>query len=165
MEMDELYKKLDKVVEEKTFSLTAVEAIKALRTEYANQIDKITQLEKKLKDSLSLIDSIVCRVNKQDIELKDWNERELVIKRREESMSNLEKQWACADVKAGVYKDIFDRLFQNTIVRESVQRTVKQHEVIPQPGYTTPYPGQFVPTQEKQTGKTEEIVVTEREEK
>ena len=165
MEMDELYKKLDKVVEEKTFSLTAVEAIKSLRTEYANQIDKITQLEKKLKDSLSLTDSIVCRVNKQDMDLKNWVTREVVLQKREDSMTSLEKQFACESVRAGAYKEMFDRLFGNTIVRESVQRTVKQHEVVPQPGYTTPYPGQFVPTQEKQTGKTEEIVVTEREEK
>ena len=165
MQMDELYRKLDAVVEEKTFSLTAVEAIKSLRTEFLRQVDKTIELEKKLKDSLSLTDSIVCRVNKQDIELKNWNERELVIKKREESMTSLEKQWACENVKAITYKEMFDKLFGNTIVRESVQRTVKQHEVIPQPGYTTPYPGQYIPTQEKQTGKTEETVVTEREEK
>ena len=165
MQMDELYRKLDAVVEEKTFSLTAVEAIKSLRTEFSRQVDKIIELETKIKTKMELVESLNNKVAKYEAELKIWNERELVIKKREESMINLEKLWACADVKSGVYKDIFDKLFGNTIVRESVQRTVKQHEVIPQPGYTTPYPGQFVPTQEKQTGKTEETVITEREEK
>lgn len=161
--MQELYRQLDSIVEEKTFSLEAVNAIKKMREEYKGSLNKNVMNENTIKEYLLSNENMSKRVKLLEIDIAEWNKRENGLKMREESMATLEKSWACEQVRAGAYKEMFDRLFGNTIVRESVQKNVSQRSMEPMPGYQASYPGAYVPTHEKVVSKTEETVVTEKE--
>lgn len=128
----ELLRAIDELVEKKTFSLDAIEAIQAVRK-------RATELQKVLDDtSYKLHES-----KKHNLELRTQNvllegereatsERERAIRKREEKMTELELNVAVASAKVAILDSVLGRLLANRQIRESSYNQV--------PVYT-PYSG------------------------
>lgn len=122
--MDELTKAIDKLVEQKTFSLDAVGAIKDLR-------DKASSCETRLKSAEERIAAREMELRQRDstivardAEIKKWADREAAIVAREAKMAELEQRAAVEWAKAQVWDSCFARLFGNRVVRETVTSSV-----------------------------------------
>lgn len=118
----ELIKTIEKLVEEKTFSLEGAKAIAELKRSVeakdANTKNILEQNSRHVKANENLI--------KQNEELneiiKKYQNEEKAIKDKEKSLSNSELRIAVAEAKHGTLYDIFNTLFKNTIVRENIQK-------------------------------------------
>lgn len=63
--------------------------------------------------------------------------RELAVSKREAMSYEMEKKTAVAEAKEQVRKEVFDTIFKNTIVRESIQRTATESQPGPHYGSTS----------------------------
>lgn len=157
MSMEDVYKELDKVVEQKTFSLEAVKAIKELRDEYIKRTEKIKSLEESnvgLNRTINMY-TVSIEENKKDIEVLKMRESRL--EQREKNMIDLEKTTAIEFAKSSVWREVFEVLFKNNIMKETVVRKVTDH-VVETPQQT--YPGQYIHPVEKVSGRKEEMTET-----
>jgi hypothetical protein len=112
--MSDIVKLIEELVEKKTLSLDAVAGVNAVRQRALELEAQITRLE-----------TMVESYRKQNEEIResnlDWAQREEALKARETKMTDLEKQVAVGEARSIAYKDMFDRMFANRIVRESHQ--------------------------------------------
>lgn len=121
---NDLTRAIDALVEQKTFSLDALEAIKALR-------DKAGELEKNAAAQATTI----TRLGEEVVEARRQNEahlqrkgaidkRETDVAARELKIGELEKSAAVTAAVSATWSACFDKLFANRIVRERLQTSV-----------------------------------------
>ena len=122
--MEDLNKVLDKVIEERTFSLEAVEAIKRLREELDVTKVKLTELNLDYESLKSDFNSLEQFKEQSDSEIKGWSNRFKELKEREKRITDLEKSEAVASVSYDVASRFLDALLKNTVFREQTQKTL-----------------------------------------
>jgi len=110
--MADLTTLIEKLVEEKTFSLDAVAAIQTIR-------QKAVDLEKQLSQALTSADAYKDKLDAITFEHSRLIARENSVIEREKKMVELEKAVAVSDAVRAAQKDMFDRMFANRVVRES----------------------------------------------
>jgi regulator of replication initiation timing len=118
---DTLIQMIEGLVNEKTFSLDAVEAIKKLRDK-AELLQ--TQLADLTKRNLEHIENNA-KLTREKEELRDqlntWKNRESELKKREDKMHELDIRTAVAQAKSEAYFDSMKVVFAPNIVRNSIQ--------------------------------------------
>lgn len=120
-EIDTLFKKL---LEEKTFSLEAIDGIKKLRDETSslqNQVQRNLEQIETMKKEKSEISTSLETFRTREATL---NDRERKVTEREVKMTELEKGTAVAAAKFEVLDNFTSRLLANRIIRESVNMNV-----------------------------------------
>lgn len=115
---------IDDLIREKTFSLEAVDAIKALR-------DKAKALEDGLYVSRTDLEKERGKVTTLESEKSAWKAREsavasrdAAVAEREKKITELEKSSAVAAAKSEIWSDAFHTIFKNTVVRRNVSSNV-----------------------------------------
>lgn len=134
---DKLTKLIDEIIEQKTFSLDALDSIKKLRDK-AQEQESALKFKDEMLDAKKTIElTIRAEMAVQATQLATWKTREDELKKRELTMTALEKSSAIADAKATSYIEFARLVFANRITREKVLHSTPV--VIPTPGgsYTT----------------------------
>lgn len=126
---------IDKIVEESTFSVKGVDAIKALRDKAAAQEREIVSLNATIKEGSAANDSL----RTENGRLKEHNARLVAreddLKKREDAMTKIEKEAAVNAAKAEAYRDSMQIVFKPHTVREMVSKSVPVNH----PQYGTQY--------------------------
>jgi len=154
MDMTELYKQLDVVVEAKTFSLEATRAIQALRREHEKTVEHnllLTSLLAGAKEENSRL------FKSLDAESRKAAELELEVSKieaREKALIIRENSAAEQVGQSTAYRTIFELMFKNSTVRESFQKGTVTHVM-----EASQYGGCDT---EKRKGRTEETTHVER---
>lgn len=134
--MSDILKMIDELVEQKTFSLDALSAIKALREEAKVQAAEIV----KLKDSVKYQEAEKQRFERDlrhaESKLDKIAAREQAVAERESKITQLELDKAVASASLTSFKEACGMFLKNTIVRESVSSNARR----PMPGPTGSYP-------------------------
>lgn len=118
---DTLVQMIETLVQEKTFSLDALEAIKVLR-------DKAIRLQEDLERKVKSLDEHSARnaalLNEKDhlvTQLDTWIKRESALLNRERNMFALEQRTAVAEAKADAFLTSMKITFAPNLVRNNVQ--------------------------------------------
>lgn len=150
----ELITLIEKLVEEKTFSLEGAKAIAELKRSVESKDGKIKGYEERIALYIANVEKQ--EAIKSDLlkQIETYKGREKAIEEREKSMAQKDLRAAVAEAKTDVLNEVFKTIFKTTIVRESVQRKVTA-EIPP------PYAGQ-VPTTYMREGDSE-VKTTEME--
>lgn len=119
---------IQKMVEDKTFSLEGLQAIAKLRENAVENQTKILRYEEIIKD-IKLENERFREVHRELTKnIEDWKAaektKETAMAAREKNVSSLETRTAVAEAKESTLQSVFQTLFKNTVVRESVQRSV-----------------------------------------
>ena len=154
---EEFFGVVDKMIEEKTFSLEAVEAIKTMREKLEAALGDIKRSEQSCdnyKEQLKVSEEFGTITDKA---LKAYQEIEIGLDLREKRLIRVELN-AEAEKRVGdAYRDCFYAITKNTIIRESVQReVVTPVEGTPAGEYTSPIAGhgqKDTVTENKETAK------------
>lgn len=115
--MDDLTKAIDKLLNEKTFTVEAVRGIEELRKRAADlhsQLARTQELQREYSDKYAIAAG-------ENAILKA---RENAVAEREKKMTELEMKAAVESAKAQVWDQCFGRIFANRIVREHVNDSV-----------------------------------------
>lgn len=119
-----LTKAIDEIVNEKTFTVEAVDAIKNLR-DRAEILERNLEAAEKKGD---LQDKVITDLNKSVDIFKtreaELTKREREVTEREKNMITLEKTTAVAEAKAGVWDECLKRLLGNRILRENFNKSI-----------------------------------------
>lgn len=131
----ELTNLIDKLVNEQTFSLQAVSAIKDLR-------DRAAQLEKDLESSRQAQTAQQEMLNKNggaisaaNAKIAEAEKREKDLLAREQKVTELEKKTAVAEAKHEAFMDAFKTVFRNVTIRENAHHSISRGHMHPN-GYT-----------------------------
>ncbi len=119
-----LEKALEEIIEDKTFSLAAVEAIKAMRTDNTVLEKRNQSLDDELKRAKDNETELRERNDELIGQVGDWQAREGALEVREAEITKLEKSAAVAVGKSEMLGLCFDGIFKNTIFRESFNKSV-----------------------------------------
>ena len=123
---DKLTDAIDQLVQEKTFSLDALNAVGRLRDRAVAQEQQIRSLET-LRESqgraISDLQEQVRQLAEQEVGLR---ERERKVAEREAKAQQLEVETAVAVAKSETFGIVFNTIFRNTAVRERVVRNETQ---------------------------------------
>lgn len=115
--MDDLTKAIDKLLNEKTFTVEAVRGIEELRK-------RAERMEQELKGTTDLS----AKYEKESEKLRSENAvlkaREAALAEREKKMTDLERTAAVEAAKTAVWSECFTKIFANRVVREHVNDSV-----------------------------------------
>ena len=115
---------LDGIIQDKTFSMEAVGAIKALRDDLQEEKDKSAKLFDELMAAEKQNDSLSDEYRRINDEIRGWQARDEDLGKRESNIAMLERSEAVAQSKADAIGLCFDTVFRNTVFRESFNKTV-----------------------------------------
>ena len=115
---------LDGIIQDKTFSMEAVDAIKALRDDLQKEKDERARLLTELQVIELNRDRLADDFKEVDGELSRWRSREDDLLKRESKISQLEKAEAVAQAKADAVGLCFDSVFRNTVFREEFNKSI-----------------------------------------
>ena len=130
----EIIKMIEKLVEEKTFSLEGAKAIAELKKLTEATQDMLKEYETKLEWNKKTIDELRAINSELNEQIKRYKDREKAIEDREKHANNNETRVAVAEAKHSALYDVFNTIFKNTIVREHIQKTGVVHSPSPYPG-------------------------------
>jgi len=119
------YDLINELVEQKTFSLDALDRVKTLR-------DQVGELEMKRDTLMGQNDTLQRENNRVKTIESSLSERERAVTEREKNITTLERETAVAKAESAVYRDVVTRMFANRIVREA--NTTSQYVASSQPG-------------------------------
>lgn len=151
---DTLLGLVDKLVEEKTFSVEGVKAIENIRHQAQIDTARIKELEDRINVYVKKNEELVATETRLNKEVEEWKAKEKAIVDREKLMNRNEVKVAVAEAIASTMREMNQLVFKNTIIRENVQRTVVEST-------PSPYAGGYPTTQTRQ-GDTD-FKVTEKE--
>lgn len=121
---DNLTAAIDELILGKTFSLDGVEAIKKLRdraavldAQLATAQAQNSDLSKQLSNSREQVATLTANASAVTL-------REATVMVRESKITELEKSAAVSAAKSDVYSTVFNTIFRNTVVRESMTKQV-----------------------------------------
>lgn len=119
-EAKELLILIDKMVEEKTLNLDAIESVKSLK-------DSVNGLERTLTQTVDDRDECRTKLTKKEIEitqmraeLSQWKAREKNLVEREDERHVADMSAAIANAKAETAIDMFRTVFKNTGIRREM---------------------------------------------
>ena len=115
---------LDAVIQEGTFSLSAVEGVKRLRDENEMLLGKVGALEQANTELRINNSSISGKCHKYEETINDVNQREKEVAKREAEITKLECKAAQENAVANAYKDCFGLVFRNQHVHRSISGNI-----------------------------------------
>lgn len=118
---DNLVQMIETLVQEKTFSLDALEAIKALRDKAESLQRTLAETQTNLAAQRDLSASLTAERDAIRAELNLWKARETELEKRERSIFALELKAAVAEAKAEAWQTSMKITFAPNLVRNSVQ--------------------------------------------
>jgi len=121
---EELLNAIDKMINERTFSLEAVEAVKKMREELNSCKIDIKVSEKSCDEYKERLKKSEEFGNITDKSLKECQDRERSVELREETMLRLELNAEKHVEVRDAYINCFETVFKNTIIREEIQRQI-----------------------------------------
>lgn len=134
--MDKALKQaIAKVVADKTFSVEAVDAIKALRDDLKVKEELLKKAERNEKYLTKQIDELGVRVTTFESEAEDFTEERKRLAKRKEDFGNAETRALVAEAKLAGVMDVANLVFRNVEIRESIYGTVPVLRES-SPGYT-----------------------------
>jgi hypothetical protein len=151
---DTLLELVNKLVEEKTFSVEGVKAIENIRQQVLIDTARIKELEEDIKRYYDKNTELMATEVRLKKEVEEWKAKEKAIADREKTIHVHEIRTAVAEAIASTMREMNQLVFKNTIIRENVQRTVVESV----PGMHT---GAY-PTTSTRQGDTD-IKTTEKE--
>lgn len=119
--MDELTKAIDKLLNEKTFTVDAVRGIEELRK-------RAESLEGALRTATARYVKAEADYSHANAENSILKAREGVVAEREKKMTELEMKSAISQAKFDVVDKVNDRLLANRTIRESTQANVQRKD-------------------------------------
>lgn len=123
-DQNQLSNLIDKMVQEKTFSLDALTAIQKLR-ESALEMERTIALLREDREAQRIVgEELNRKLHEANLQLANIAIREKSVEEREAKIFALEKSEAVANAKSSTLDSMFDRIFRNTIVRETINRDV-----------------------------------------
>lgn len=143
----DLLNMIQKMVEDKTFSMEGLQAIAKLKEQLAFNELKAIEYESKIKGYVRTIEELRDTNKTQTEKIAELQDREKAIADREKNMVALELRTAVAEAKGHAISETFNTIFKNTIVREGIQRTVVTE-------FPSPYQGGY-PSQHSRQGDSE----------
>lgn len=121
---NELTRAIDRLVQDKVFSMEGIEAIKELRDRSANLESNLLEKSKKIEE-LELGRKELIQENRSLADsVKLLNERDKAMADREAKVFELEKSAAVAVAESKAYKYAMDAVFKPNTIREAVHKTV-----------------------------------------
>ena len=115
---------LDGIIQDKTFSMEAVDAIKALRDDLQKEKDKNKELQAEIEAIEKRADSLFDKNKDIICENESWKLREEGLLARESKIGQLERAEAVAQAKADAVGLCFDSVFRNTVFREEFNKSI-----------------------------------------
>lgn len=120
----ELTDLVDRLVQERTFSLEAAGPIKDLRDKADALQKQVNSLRRELEEKKYEANRLEAKISGQKAEIEAWGKREADLRTREGRAADLEKALAVAEAKHQTVDLCFSRLFANRVVREHVQDSI-----------------------------------------
>lgn len=118
---DNLVQMIESLVQEQTFSLDAVEAIKALRDKAESLQQTLAETQTKLEARRDQIASMTAEKSSLSTELDSWTQRESELQKRERNIFALEMKAAVAEARADAWQTSMKITFAPNLVRNAVQ--------------------------------------------
>jgi chromosome segregation ATPase len=118
---DNLVQMIESLVQEQTFSLDAVEAIKALRDRAESVQQKLEETQQTLQKTRDQVTEVTAKAESLREELNAWKKREAELATRERNIFALEMKAAVAEAKADAYQTSMKITFAPNLVRNAVQ--------------------------------------------
>ena len=122
--MDELQVAINNLVNDKTFSLAALEVVKDLKTKYEMTLTELGNIKSQLKEAQKLNTSLAEQASGLKTQLSDMQLRLVNITNREAKMLRLEIEKECADKIVAHTTNMFNTVFANAALKTSVMRQV-----------------------------------------
>jgi hypothetical protein len=149
---DDLTKFIDALVEKKTFGLEALGGVKELRDKAVRLEADLSRANQRIADFAQEVAAANRVIEHRDSDIRSWTQRQAELENRERKIFDLEKASAVAVAQSAVWDDAFHSIFRNSIVRETINRSVP---------LTRTYPGGSGDYVERH--KSEETIERERE--
>jgi hypothetical protein len=111
---------IDRMVQERTFGLEGLEAVKLLKEKATAQTSLIESLEKRLETSRTEYGTQAARLTEVNRQVMAFQTREAELVERERKIFDHEKTAAVATAQSAAYRDVVGMAFRNTTVREHV---------------------------------------------
>lgn len=118
---DTLVQMIETLVQEKTFSLDALEAIKVLRDKAVKLQEELDATKRTLAESRAAREALNAEKTTLNEQLNGWTTRETELLNREKTMFALEQRTAVAEAKADAFLTSMKITFAPNLVRNSVQ--------------------------------------------
>ena len=119
--MNDLIKMIDDLVEKKTFSFEAVQAVNRLRSEAVALQEQVNNQRETIKFQKEGIDNQTAEISRLQGRQNAMLMREADVVVRERTASDLEKKTAVAEAVAASTKEIVTLIFRNVEVRQRMQ--------------------------------------------
>jgi len=150
METSELQKVISTMIEEKTFSLEGVKAIEEMRDRnimFQREIKTLGEAINGHKENVEFLGNEIT-----DLHTKNnvWKQRHDELTKREEATATAQMNISVAQASEAAYRNCFDAITKNTIIRETTQKTVGQPPV-PHPSGHMEYPADTAVNKTKTT--------------
>lgn len=140
----DLIKMIEKLVEEKTFSLEGAKAIAELKSLADLNESKLKEYETRINTYRREVEEYKAKIDRSTRTIEEYQKREKSIEDREKSMNEYNIRVAVAEARHGVLYDVFNTIFKNTIVREDIQKravTATPSPYVGNPPITSSYDG------------------------
>jgi peptidoglycan hydrolase CwlO-like protein len=122
MATKELTAAIEKLVQEKTFSLDGVKAIEGIRAKAERLETQLDEAHENIRSKDKTIADFRADESARTVRDGKLNERETALAKREQNQTALELKAAVADAQSNTYREMFGTLFRNTTIREHVER-------------------------------------------
>jgi len=129
--MTDINNVIDQIVEERTLSLEAADAVKALRDENTELRDQAAALEERVNAFIEVESELKDECRRKGKLVNEYLSREKELKEREKSVIRTEIENEHLKARCTELKEIIDNLTRNTMVRQRVFG----NEPIVLPGY------------------------------
>lgn len=116
----ELTNAIDQIIQQKTFSLEGVDAIKTLKIKALALEESVIAKDRRIAELEQLRKDFSADITTLNDALKIARMREDSLVKREANIAQLERTSAVADARSGCYTDIFNKMFANRQFREHV---------------------------------------------
>jgi len=120
MSTQNLLKMIDELVEKKTFSLDAIEAVKKMRDEAKQLADQVVKLEADGQLKEAKLQSYSAEIIKLRSNESDVTQREGAVAKRELTVVELDKKTAVAEAVTVAVKECFGLVFRNLELRSTM---------------------------------------------
>jgi hypothetical protein len=111
---------IDRMVQERTFGLEGLEAVKLLKEKATAQTSRIETLERQVENGRTELGAQQARNSELSRQVMNFQTRETELVERERKIFDHEKTAAVATAQSAAYRDVVGMAFRNTTVREHV---------------------------------------------
>lgn len=115
---------VDKLIQEKTFSLDALSAIEELKEKAAELGNSLSEAQDACNQYDSDLTKSESHLASASLDIEHWEKRESELKEREANVFLNERAKAVAQARAEVFDHCFKTVFANVTIRRNISRQV-----------------------------------------